>query len=186
MLNEVERVTMKDIAQALGLSLSTVSKALRDSYEISPAIKNLVLEYVEQQNYVPNPIARSLKDGKSKSIGVILSTVDNNFYSQVINGIESVAYNKGYNIIINQSHESFKREARNIRHLTSRAIDGLLISITTETNDVTYLKTLQKEGLHMVLFDRLTDEIDTQKVKADNFKAAYQGTLHLLQNGYKK
>jgi LacI family transcriptional regulator len=182
---KVERITMKDIAKALGLSISTVSKALNDSYEISQATKELVINYVQQQNYVPNPIARSLKDGRSKSIGVVLSTIDNAFYSQVINGIESVAYNKGYNIIINQSHESYTREILNVQHLISTSIDGLLIAVSTETTDYDHLKKIQQKGLPIVLFDRLTQEINTHKFGVNNLQAAYEGTLHLINNGFK-
>ncbi len=176
---------MKDIAKALGLSISTVSKALRDSYEISESTKKLISDYAQEQNFAPNPIARSLKDGKSKSIGVVLCAVDNTFYSQVVDGIESVARDKGYNIIISQSHESYEREEQNVKHLTSTAIDGLLISVTTETNNFDHLKELQKKGLPIVLFDRLTEEINTHKIKVNNIEAAYEGTLHVINNGFK-
>lgn len=183
---KVERITMKDVAKALGLSISTVSKALNDSYEISAATKELVINYVKQKNYVPNPIARSLKHGKSKSIGVVLCAVDNAFYSQVINGIESVAYKKGYNIIINQSHESYQRELINVQHLISTSIDGLLIAVSTETKDFNHLIKLQEKGLPLVLFDRLADEVETHKIKINNMQSAYEGTLHLIKNGFKK
>src|ERR1700742_1887037 len=106
-----EAVTIKDIARALGLSTSTVSRALRDSYEISPETKKLVLEYSEKINYRPNPIALSLKEQKSHSIGVVVCEVANNYFSQAINGIESIAYNRGYHVIITQTHESQAREA---------------------------------------------------------------------------
>lgn len=183
---KVERITMKDVAKALGLSISTVSKALNDSYEISAATKELVINYVKQKNYVPNPIARSLKHGKSKSIGVVLCAVDNAFYSQVINGIESVAHKKGYNIIINQSHESYTRELINVQHLISTSIDGLLIAVSTETKDFNHLIKLQEKGLPLVLFDRLTEEVKTHKIKINNMQSAYEGTLHLIKNGFKK
>src|SRR5512138_3311820 len=100
-----ETVTIKDIAKALGLSTSTVSRALRGSYEISPETKKLVLEYAEKINYRPNPIALSLKERRSRSIGVIVCEIANSFFSQVINGIESIAYQNGYNVIIAQSRE---------------------------------------------------------------------------------
>ena len=117
-----EAITIKDIAKALGLSTSTVSRALRDSYEISPETKKLVLEYAEKNNYHPNPIALSLKERRSRSIGVIVCEIANSFFSQVINGIESIAYNHGYNVIIAQSRESFDREMLNLQYLTSRSI----------------------------------------------------------------
>ncbi len=105
-----ETSTIKDIAKALGLSTSTVSRALRDCYEISEETKKLVLAYAEKVNYRANPIARSLKERRSYSIGIIVSEIANNFFSQVINGIESIAYDKDYHVIISQSHESYKQE----------------------------------------------------------------------------
>lgn len=181
-----EAITIKDIAGELGLSISTVSKALSDSYEISDKTKKMVIEYAEKRNYTANPIAKSLRQGHSKSIGVIVSTIDNNFFSQVINGIESVAYDKGYNVIITQTHESYERETLNLKHLTSRSVDGILISLSTETKDISHLQTAHKKGLPIVFFDRVSHEIETHKVTADNFTGAYEGTCHLLDLGHKK
>jgi LacI family transcriptional regulator len=179
-------LTIKDIARELGLSISTVSKALSDSYEISEKTKKLVNDYAIQNNYCPNPIAKSLKQGHSKSIGIVVSTIDNSFFSQVMSGIESVAYTKGYNIIITQSHESYDLETRNVKHLTFRSIDGMLISLSSETSNTEYLEILQKKGLPIVFFDRVSDAIETHKVIADNFKGAYEGTAHLISSGHKR
>ena len=181
-----EAVTIKDIAKALGLSTSTVSRALRDSYEISPETKKLVLEYAEKINYSPNPIALSLKERRSRSIGVIVCEIANSFFSQVINGIESIAYNNGYNVIIAQSRESFDRELMNLQYLTSRSIDGLIISVSTETNDFSNFRHLSEKGMPLVFFDRIVDEIKTHKVIADNYKGAYDATTHLIKNGYER
>lgn len=181
-----EALTIKDIAKALGLSTSTVSRALRDSYEISPETKKLVLEYAEKNNYHPNPIALSLKERRSRSIGVIVCEIANSYFSQVINGIESIAYNNGYNVIIAQSRESFDREMLNLQYLTSRSIDGLIISVSTETKDFSYLKELNGKGMPIVFFDRIVNEIDTHKVIADNHKGAYDATTHLINNGYRR
>lgn len=179
-------ITIKDIARELGLSVSTVSKALSDSYEISEKTKKLVNEYAEKNNYSPNPIAKSLKQGKSKSIGVVVSTIENHFFSQVINGIESIAHSRGYNVIITQTHESYDLEVLNVKHLTFRSVDGILISLSTETQNIDHLTALHKKGLPIVLFDRISEDIETHKVIADNYKGAYNGTLHLLRSGYKK
>lgn len=181
-----EVVTIKDIAKELGISASAVSKALKDSYEISEKTKKLVLECARKHNYRPNPMAQSLKRGKSKSLGIVVSTIDNRFFSQVINGIESVAYSKNYNVIITQTHESYDLEVSNVQHLTIRAIDGLLISLSNETKDTEHLKKLHDKGLPIVFFDRVTDDIDTHKVIADNFKGAYEATNSLIRAGYKK
>jgi LacI family transcriptional regulator len=137
-----ESYTIKDIAKALGLSTSTVSRALNGSYEIGAETKKLVLEYAEKINYRPNPIALSLKEQKSHSIGVVVCEVANNYFSQAINGIESIAYNRGYHVIITQTHESYARETANVQHLISRHVDGLLVSLSAETADLSHYQYL--------------------------------------------
>ena len=181
-----DTVTIKDIAKALNFSTSTVSRALRGSYEISAETKKLVLEYAEKINYRPNPIALSLKERRSRSIGVVVSEIANNFFSQAINGIESIAYNRGYHVIITQSHESAEREKVNIEHHASRSVDGLLISLSSETTDLNYIKELTEKGMPIVFFDRITDEIDTHKVTANNYLGALHATEHLIFQGFKR
>lgn len=181
-----ESVTIKDIAKALGLSTSTVSRALRGSYEISPETKKLVLEYAEKYNYRPNPIALSLKEKRSRSIGVVVSEIANNFFSQAINGIESIAYNRGYHVIISQSHESYEREMVNIQHLVSRSVDGLLVSLSNETTDLQQFIQLHEKGLPIVFFDRITNTINTHKVTANNAKGAFDSTEHLIKQGFRR
>jgi DNA-binding LacI/PurR family transcriptional regulator len=180
-----EAVTIKDIAKALGLSTSTVSRALRDSYEISTETKQLVLDYARKINYRPNPIALSLKEKRSRSIGVIVCEIANSYFSQAINGIESVAYDRGYNVIISQSHESYEREVLDLQYLASRSIDGLIISISAETKDFTHLTNLHDRGFPIVFFDRVVDEIATHKV-VTNSQGAFDATTHLIRKGYKR
>lgn len=181
-----EPVTIKDIAKALGLSTSTVSRALRDTHEISAATKKIVLAYAKEINYQPNPIALSLKERRSKSIGVVVSEVANSYFSQAINGIESIAYDRGYHVILAQTHESFEREVTNVQHLASRSVDGLLISMSSLTEDISHLTTLHERGLPIVFFDRVVEEINTHKVVADNRKGAYEATEHLIKSGRKR
>jgi len=180
-----EPVTIKDIAKALGLSTSTVSRALRDTYEISPATKKLVTDYAKEIGYKPNPIALSLKERRSKSIGVVVSEVANSYFSQAIDGIESIAYDKGYHVIISQTHESYNREVINVNHLASRSVDGLLVSLSSETEDISHLSSLHEKGLPIVFFDRVADEIVTHKVIANNEKGAYDATSYLINSGYR-
>ena len=181
-----EAVTIKDIAKALNLSTSTVSRALRDSYEISAETKRLVIDYAEKINYRPNPIALSLKEKRSRSLGIIVCEIANSFFSQVIDGMESVAHNRGYNVTFLQSHESFIKENLNLEYLSSRSVDGLLISVSTETQDFSNLINLHKKGLPIVFFDRIVDEIDTHKVIINNYKGAYNAVNHLVEKGYKR
>ncbi|MDH4462248.1 MAG: LacI family DNA-binding transcriptional regulator [Flectobacillus sp.] len=182
----METVTIKDIAKALNLSTSTVSRALRGSYEISPETKKVVLEYAEKINYRPNPIALSLKENRSRSIGVIVPEIDNPFFSQAINGIETIVYNRGYHVLIFQSYESYQREVINVQHLASRRVDGVLISLSGQTTDIDHLRELQDKGMPIVFFDRFSDEINTHKVIADNFDGAFKATEHLIKSGRRR
>lgn len=181
-----ESATIKDIAKALNLSTSTVSRALRGSYEISAETKKAVLEHAEKINYRPNPIALSLKERRTRAIGIVVSEIANNFFSQAINGIESIAYNRGYHVIITQSHESAEREKVNVEHMAARGVDGLLVSLSAESVDLTYLKELHEKGMPIVFFDRVTAEIETHRVIANNYQGAFHATEHLIYQGYKK
>ncbi len=117
---------------------------------------------------------------------MIVCEISNSYFSQVINGIENIAYNNGYNVIIAQSRESYDREILNLQYLTSRSIDGLIISVSTETKDFEVLKELSQKGMPIVFFDRIVDEIQTHKVIADNYKGAYEATTHLINCGYRR
>lgn len=182
----MEAITLKDIAKALNLSTSTVSRALRGSYEINPETKRLVVEYAERMNYRPNPIALSLKENRSRAIGVIVPQIANHFFSQAINGIDAVAYSRGYHVIIFQSHESYEREVVTVQQCISRKVDGLLISLSRQTTQVAHLKELQEKAFPMVMFDRVWDDLDTPKIVADNFQGAFEATEHLLQTGRRR
>lgn len=182
----METITIKDIAKALNLSTSTVSRALRNSYEINAETKKLVMEYAEKMSYRPNPIALSLRDSKSKSIGVIIPEIANHFFSQLINGVESIAYNLGYHVVVFQSHESYEREVANTNYLVSRKVDGLLISLSSLTTNLHHFEELIGKGLPIVFFDRVPKEIETYKVVADNFAGSYEATEHLIKTGRRK
>ncbi len=182
----MESITIKDIAKALGLSTSTVSRALRDSYEISADTKQLVLDYAEKMHYSPNPIALSLKENRSRSIGVIIPEIANHYFSQAINGIEAAAYERGYHVVIFQSQESYEREVEKIEYLAARRVDGLLMSLSSQTVDISHLLALQQRGLQLVFFDRIPVEIETHKVVADNYSGAFDATTHLLQSGRRR
>jgi LacI family transcriptional regulator len=182
----VETFTIKDIARELNLSTSTVSRALRGSYEINPETKRLVMECAERLNYRPNPIALSLKGSASRAIGVIVPQIANYFFSQAINGIEAIAYNRGYHVIIFQSQESYEREMANVQQAMSRKVDGLLISLASETSDVAHLQDVQDKGVPIVLFDRVSSQLNVTKVVADNFGGAFAATEHLIQSGRRR
>ena len=184
-MNEPHHVTIKDIAQLLNLSVSTVSRALRNSTEIKPATRRLVQELATQLNYSPNPIALSLKEKKSRIIGVIVPEIANNFCAATIASIEDIAYSKGYHVIIFQSHERFDREVINTQLLASRRIEGLIISLSNETQTYDHLHETIEKGIPIVMFDRVTDEITTHKVVVNDYRGAFLATEHLILEGYK-
>ena len=179
-------ITLKDIAQSLGVSPSTVSRALSDSYEINEKTKDRVIAYAQQHNYIKNPIALSLRKRRSYSIGVIVCEVANSFFSQAIDGIESLAYSNGYHVIISQTHDSYQREVLNIEHLANRSVDGLIISMSAETKDFTHIENLHQKGLPIVFFDRTLDNIKTHKVSSDNKEGSKRATQSLIDSGFKR
>ncbi|MEX8548445.1 MAG: LacI family DNA-binding transcriptional regulator [Mucilaginibacter sp.] len=178
--------TIKDIALALNLSSSTVSRALSDSYGISEKTKKIIAEYAKKVNYQSNPIALGLKNRRSYSIGIVVPELANSFFSQAIAGVESIAYENGYHIIITQTHDSSERELINVNHLAQRSVDGLLISMSSGTSDYSFLKKLHDNGLPIVFFDRIINEIETFKVTSDNFSGAYNATESLIRSGHKQ
>ncbi len=180
-----EAVTIKDIAKSLGLSPSTVSRALRDSYEIGEETKKRVQVFAKEHNYRPNPVALSLKEKRTRSIGIVVAEIANSFFSQIIDGVESVAYDRGYNIIITQSKESVDKERQILEYLTSRSVDGVIISVSAKTDDFSQFQNLKDRGMHILFVDRIGKEIDSPKVIVDNNLGAYEATRHLIENGCK-
>lgn len=176
-------VTIKDIAKALNLSTSTVSRALRGGYEISEETKKVVLDYAEKINFKRNPIALSLKERRSYSIGIIVCEVANVFFSQAIDGIESIAYNRGYHVIISQSHDQYEREVTNIEHLANRSVDGIIISLAAETKNYEHIQRLHDQGLPIVFFDRILESMQTHKVTSNNVQGAFEATEYLISKG---
>lgn len=179
-------VTLKDIAKALNISTSTVSRALRDSWDISPKTKKKVVDYANSLNYVPNPIALSLKENRSRSIGVVVPEIANNLFSQTINGIEEVAYKRGYQVVIFQSHDSTEREDSSVQHLYSRKMDGLLISLAGTASETGHLDKVLGQKFPMVYFDRVPEKEQAHKVVVDNYEGAFKATELLIKQGKKR
>lgn len=178
-----QTVTIKELAKELGISKSTVSRALRDSSEIGEETKQRVLELARSRNYSPNPFALSLLNHRTYSIGVVVPEIANPFFSSVIGGIEEVAYQRGYQVMIYQSHDAFEREVSSTRHIAQRRADGLLISIASSTREHDHFKELAETGIPIVFFDRAVEEIQTHKVLVDDYEGAFQATEHLIQQG---
>jgi LacI family transcriptional regulator len=182
----MSNITLRDISKALNLSVSTVSRALTDSYQIGEETKKIVLDYAKAHNYVPNRMARSLKEGRTRSIGVVICSIDNNFVAQMLDGIDQICTESGYQIIIMQSKEAQQQERACVDLLYASGVDGIMISPTYQTTDFSYLKKLQESGFPIVLFDRISNEMDAHKITANNFQGAYEATKHLINNGHTK
>lgn len=180
------QVTIKDIARALQISPSTVSRALKDHPDISKQTKKAVVELANQLNYQPNYIALSLRKSKTNTIGVISPQIVHFFFSTIISGIEDIAYKSGYNVIISQSNESFDREVSDTKALLASRVDGFLVSMSKETNDLDHFGDLINRGIPLVFFDRSCDELDVSQVVIDDYQGAYEATKHLVDIGCKR
>ncbi|MBU0558827.1 MAG: LacI family transcriptional regulator [Bacteroidetes bacterium] len=178
--------TIKDIAKKLNISPSTVSRALNDHPDISAETKRLVEMTSKELNYFPNTIAQSLKTKRSTTIGVIVPEIKHDFFSSAISGIEKVAYQSGYTIMVCQSNESYEREVINTKALASQRIAGLVISISQNTVNGNHFKALQKRGMPIVFFDRVCDDVDASKVVINDEESAYKAVNHLIERGYTK
>lgn len=182
----MENVNLKTLAVQLRLSAATVSKALRDSHEISAETKQRVLELAAKLNYVPNPYASSLRKRVSKTIAVVLPEVADSFFAEAINGIEAIAQDKGYHVLIYLTHESFEKEKAILMDFQSGRVDGVLLSVSAETIHTDHISNLQSLGIPIVVFDRICDEIKTAKVSTDDFNSGYIAAQHLIDNGCKR
>lgn len=180
------QVTIKDIAKALGISASTVSRALKDHPDISKETKIAVNELAKKLRYKPNAVALSLKNSRTNTIGVIIPELVHYFFSSVISGIEDVAYDAGYNVMICQSNEKYEREIINTQALLSNRVEGALISISKQTSDFAHLQMLEDSGIPMVFFDRVPNGFDSDTVIIDDQKAAYNAVCHLIESGCKR
>lgn len=179
-------ISINDIARALGISPSTVSRALKDHPDISTETKRIVKEYAEQVNYRPNALALSLKRQRSNTLGLIIPEITHHFFSSVISGIEELAYAKGYRLIICQSNEDYRREVINTQVLLDNRVDGILISISKNTHDHGHFKDLIDSGIPLVFLDRVSESVETDRVVTADFEGALIATSHLIERGCRK
>ena len=185
----MKKLTIKDIAREFNVSISTVSKALNDSYEISENTKEKIQKYAKENNYKPNFNALSLKSRSTKTIGVILPTMLNYFFAQVFKGIEKAALERGYKIITTISNQSFDKEVEIIEMLSNGSIDGFLLSIAKETElnqNFSHFEESIENGNPIVMFDRVAQSISCDKVITDDLKGARKTVEFLYKKGHKK
>jgi len=184
-LNMRRKITLKQIARELDVSISTVSKALRNSAEISDDTKQKIQAFAKLYNYRPNNIALSLKNRKTNTIGILIPEIVHHFFSKVIRGAELVANKRGYNVIIGLSNESFAKEVINMEMLANGSIDGFILSISKETQqlqDYHHFNETMSQGMPIVMFDRVVSEINCDKVIVDDFKGAKTAVEKLIEN----
>lgn len=179
------KVSLKDLANATNISISSVSKALRDSYEISSETKKKVIAKAQEMGYIPNPYAGFLRNQKSKTIAVIVPELTNNYFIQAISGAESIAQEFNYHVLIYTTNDDFEKEASILQHLSNGRVDGILISVSSNTNALTQLNELIQAGIPVVFFDRICHEIETAKVTTNDFASGYMATEHLIKSGCK-
>jgi LacI family transcriptional regulator len=183
------KITLKQIAKELDVSISTVSKSLRNSPEIGEETRLKVQAFAKFYNYKPNNIALSLKNRKTKTIGIIIPEIVHHFFSTVINGIEQVANENGYSVIICLSDDSFDKEVRNMEMLANGSIDGFIMSLSKETQfkgDFHHISEVINQGMPVVMFDRVANEILCDKVIIDDKAAAYEAVQSLIDQGRNK
>ncbi len=181
-----ENVTIKDIARELEISPSTVSRALKDHPDISPETKKLVNNLADKWNYKPNPIALSLKGGTSRTIGIVVPEIVHYFFSSVISGIEDYAEENDYNVMICQSNEEYEKEVSSIQTLVNSRVDGILISISKLTRSMEHFHQLKNKKIPLVFFDRISSEVESDRVVVDDAEGAYMATKHLILEGRKR
>lgn len=185
-MNRRHLITIKDIAKDLKISIATVSRALRNTYDVSEETRNKVLAKSKELNYRPNFNARGLVNHKSHNIGVILPMITNYYFSTVITGIQNVAYKNDFNVILYVTGESPEREINIARQLSLSSIDGLLICVTSESHKCDHLMEIIDNGVPIVFFDRVSESIAASKVMQNDFEGAFMAVEHLIKNGYRK
>ncbi len=179
-------INLKYLAKELNMSISTISRALRDEWDVSEETKVKVNALAKKLNYTPNPFASSLRRQSSQTIAVVVPEIANNFFTLAIDGIETVARDKNYHVLIYITHDDYEREKGIIHHFQNGRIDGVIMSVSSDTKDYTHLSELHEKGVPIVFFDRVCHEIETTKISTDDFASSFKATEHLIQNGCKQ
>lgn len=179
-------ITLKQIAETLGISITTVSKALKGYPDVSPKTRKAVLELAQSLSYTPNSFAVNLRTKESRTIGLIIPEVVHHFFSSVINGIIDEAEKNGYLVIILQSNESLELEKKQVELLMQKRVDGIIMSLSNESNDDEHIRDILRKEVPFVMFDKISKLIPCSKVIINDQKAAYNAVNHLIQKGCRK
>jgi LacI family transcriptional regulator len=179
----MRHVTIKDVAKALNCSISTVSRAFNDKYDIRPETRKNILRVAKEMGYSPNPIAQKLTQKRSYNIGVVVPEFINSFFAEAIIGMQEVFLNKGYQVLIMQSNENHETELSNLKTLVDNFVDGIIVSLTKESENIEFLHELNEKQYPLVLFNRVADSLPASKVVFDDYKWALFATEHLIEQG---
>jgi LacI family transcriptional regulator len=185
MLREKE-ITIYDLAKKLNISIATVSRALKDDPVVSKKTKKKIADLAQEMGYRSNNFARNLRNQKTNTIGVIVPRLNSYFMSTVIAGIESIANNEGYNLIISQSSESFDKEMASAKTMFNNRVDGVLVSLAYDTENLAHFNSFFKRHIPLIFFDRVVEDENSTNILIDNRKAAYEATTHLIKQGCKR
>ncbi len=181
-----KNTTLKDIAQRLGISPATVSRALGDHPHISAERKAAVWKMARKLSYHPDSVAQSLKSGSTHTLGVIVPAIKHHFFSEVLDGIEEVAFKSGYTVLLCKSNEDHDREVVNARMLASKRVAGIIVSLAQNSRDTDHFSELMRRNLPVVFFDRVPEKLKAPKVVVDDYAAAFALTEYLIRAGYRR
>lgn len=180
------QVTIKDLARMLNVSVSTVSRALRNAPDVNPETKEAVLKLAEEVAYEPNLIAQSLVSKQTKFIGVIVPAIHSNYFSQALSGMTDAASEQNYHVMFCQSNETLEQENSSIKKLVASNVDGLLISVSKESSDICELEKIKNKGIPIVMYDRILNEFECSKVIVDEYEGALNAVRHLIKKGCRR
>ena len=179
-------ITIHDIARKLNISASTVSRALNDNPRISKATREKIKALALELGYEPNIIASNLRNQKTNTIGIVVPLINRHFFSAFISGVEEVAFGAGYNVIISQSNDLLDKEKKIVRSLFSNRVDGLITSLSMQTNEFDHFQLFTNKNIPLVFFDRVVPELKANKIVVDDFSVGFKATQHLIDQGYKR
>ncbi|MGD9930439.1 MAG: LacI family DNA-binding transcriptional regulator [Mangrovibacterium sp.] len=185
-MDEKASVTIHDIARELKISASTVSRALNDNPRISQATKDKIKSLALKMGYQPNIIASNLRNQKTNTIGIVVPLINRHFFSSFISGVEDVAFAKGYNVIISQSNDLLEKEKKIVQSLFSNRVDGLIASLSMQTNEFDHFQLFTNKNIPLVFFDRVVPELEAHKIVVDDFAVGFKATQHLIDQGYRR
>jgi DNA-binding LacI/PurR family transcriptional regulator len=185
-MKKQQQIGIKHIANLLGISTSTVSRAFRNTHDVSPETQKRVLALANELEFRPNPNASALASGSTKTIGVIIPSVQNYYFSTVIRGIQEEAFNQGYNVVLYISDDCTDEEKRLLTKISLFSIDGILVALSSDSQNIEHFENLVSKEFPIVFFDRVPDTIQASRVMQDDFQGAYQATEHLINCGYER